>query len=123
MEQYLVECHGEEDLMFTGELLASARESAAHGTPNLWELRLFRTSARGYVLSAAFHIAEQGNRSLNTAWLFADREDLEHFVGQATPPHNQLMAELLAKAAQHDTGLCSLSGQERNTAPLEEIPA
>lgn len=105
MQQLIVERDGEPLLVFRGEPLARIREAAALGDPNLWELRLYRTAERGYVLAASFHVLAGGNRRLNTAWSFHALDDFKDFLELDAGVAQGLMAKLLAKAALKDRDL------------------
>lgn len=101
------------EMIFSGKRLAQVEEAQARESGrNWWRITLFRRSQGGYVLSGAFHIVNEGSRSLHSTQCFASLTELAAFVRDQGQEGPNLAKELFIQAAFHDDDIMALASAQ-----------
>ena len=93
-----------DDLVFHGELIASADDSHLPPEGNCWwELTLYQTERGRYVLAKAVRCADTGRRSRHEAVSFASPGDVHFFLAEENRRKQAVGSLLLERAREKDS--------------------
>lgn len=122
MEKITLKRNGREDLVFLGEQLVAIDDRELMGvTPNWWELSLYRTDTKKYVLASTFHLNYPYRRKMYGAVCFNDPQGVrEYLVNECNGP--VMIAEaLLSRAARRDSAFATGRQSERMLLPVPDL--
>lgn len=103
MNRYRIKRKGRDDLVFRGELLARAHERNA--TPEhdfRLTLELYKTSVGSYILSSGLHFDNPLQNDIHGALAFDSPEDVVEFLMTEGKDLDNVIRNLVEKAAQSD---------------------